>query len=322
MGKALVFLETFERDVRSASLEALEVARKYYDNVLGFVAVDSSNGLESKLSRYVHKLYIWENSKLNYPYPKPIAKIISELADKEDVEAVFFASTVVGKEIAPLVGAFLDAPVIEEITSFEDKDVVVKPVVSNKAYAHIRIHAGRRVLGIKPKAFPVAEPLGKEGEVEKVDADLDTGKVHLVSLKPKQKGEIDVTEADIVVSGGRGLGGPENFQILRELIDALSEATGLKVALGASRAAVDAGWIDHSHQVGQTGKTVSPLVYFAIGISGAIQHLAGMRTSKYIVAINKDPEAPIFKVADYGLVGDLFKIVPELTRKIREAKRA
>jgi electron transfer flavoprotein alpha subunit len=165
---------------------------------------------------------------------------------------------------------------------------------------------------LRPNVFPPADK--SEGNPEKIMTAYTPGKVGsvLIDFIYKETGQVDLTEADIIVSGGRGIKGSENWPVLKELADALN------AALGASRAAVDAGWIDHSHQVGQTGKTVSPKLYIACGISGSIQHMAGMSSSKVIVAINNNPEAPIFKVASYGIVGDLFKVVPAITREVKK----
>ncbi len=323
MAKTLVFLEVLDGDVRAASLEAVGVARNIIGGeVYGILIGKGVSSLKDDAARYVDKLFVADSDELDYPYPVPFAKTIADVINNEGIDYFLISSTVVGREIAPLVAGLVEAISVEEVTGMENADIVIKPVVSNKAFAHIKLLKDKRVIAVKPKAFAPAQAGDSAGEVVEITPHTDKGGLTVKHIKEKEKGEIDVTEADIVVSGGRGLGGPEKFQLLRELIDVLTQVTGLKVALGASRAAVDAGWIDHSHQVGQTGKTVSPQIYFAIGISGAIQHLAGMRTSKYIIAINKDPEAPIFKVADYGIVGDLNQVVPELIEKLKQVKKS
>jgi electron transfer flavoprotein alpha subunit len=168
---------------------------------------------------------------------------------------------------------------------------------------------------LRPNVFPLLDPANPQGELIKKDLSIaaDDVKDAVAELLKAEGADLDVTEAEIIVTGGRGMKGPENFDMLRELVSILPDS-----ALGASRSAVDAGWIDHQHQVGQTGKTVSPNLYFAFGVSGAIQHMAGMSSSKYIVAVNKDQEAPIFKVADFGVIGDLFQVIPPLKEELKK----
>jgi electron transfer flavoprotein alpha subunit len=193
----------------------------------------------------------------------------------------------------------------------------VRPIYAGKAYARVRLLMTPAMATLRPNVFSLGAPdTSRSAETAPFAPDLDPAKVRAVVKETREaEGQkIELTEANIIVSGGRGVKGPEFFPMVEELADALSGA------LGASRAAVDAGWIDHQHQVGQTGKTVSPTLYIACGISGAIQHLAGMSSSKFIVAINKDPEAPIFNVADYGIVGDIFEVVPALTQAIKNLK--
>jgi electron transfer flavoprotein alpha subunit len=191
--------------------------------------------------------------------------------------------------------------------------VAVRPVYAGKALLKVRVVGSPAVLSLRPNVFtPVQRP--KAGSQETVTVDGSPGRVVVKQIKAAPAGTLDVAEAPIIVSGGRGLKEPANFRVLEELAAAFAG----RAAVGASRAVVDAGWRPHADQVGQTGKTVSPTLYVAVGISGAIQHLAGMRTSKVIVAINKDKDAPIFKVADYGIVGDLFEVVPKLTEEIKK----
>jgi electron transfer flavoprotein alpha subunit len=192
---------------------------------------------------------------------------------------------------------------------------VVRPIFAGKAFARFKFTASPQIATLRPNVFPVADPVDRQGETIKKEMVIpeDQVKDKVVETIKAEGAELDVTEADIVVTGGRGMKGPENFDLLRELTAVLPHA-----ALGASRSAVDAEWIDHQHQVGQTGKTVSPNLYMAFGVSGAIQHLAGMSSSKYIVAVNKDAEAPIFKVADFGIVGDLFQVIPPLKEELKK----
>jgi electron transfer flavoprotein alpha subunit len=240
-------------------------------------------------------------------------------AKKESPDAVLIAATAMGKDVAPRFGARNDVSVLADVMDLrreEDRLVASRPVYSGKARAEVDCGvAGLQVVTTRPNVFP-AEPdsTAAVAQVEMLDLPDITPRARVVRVETPESKELDVAEADVIVSGGRGIKGPENWPLIRDLQEALG------AALGASRAVVDAGWIDHQHQVGQTGKVVSPTLYVACGISGAIQHLAGMGTSKVIVAINKDPDAPIFKVATYGIAGDIFQIVPEVAKAVRAAK--
>ncbi|HSH44393.1 MAG TPA: electron transfer flavoprotein subunit alpha/FixB family protein [Longimicrobiales bacterium] len=237
-----------------------------------------------------------------------------------DYFAVLFPATSTGKDLAPRVAAKLDVPLASEATALEVEDgelVVTRPVYAGKAFVELTLDAEPRVVSLRQNVFrPAEDP--RDADVETVTPSVDPGswRVRVREVKAAGGDQLDVSEAPIVVSGGRGLKGPENWNLLEDLADALGD----RVALGASRAVVDAGWRPHAEQVGQTGKTVAPQLYVAVAISGAIQHLAGMRTASTIVAINKDPDAPIFKVADYGIVGDAFEVVPRLTEEVRKAR--
>jgi electron transfer flavoprotein alpha subunit len=310
--KGLVIIENFNNEIRSGSLEAINVCKKFCNEIYGFTFGENlTNQLLEEASEYVNKLFYYNGSY----QPYHLAQIITDISKENQIKTIFFASTLKGKEILSIVAGMLDGTLIEDVIKIEN-DTFIKAIISNKVYAYMKILDEIKIIGIKPKSFQLASKNGVKSEIIKIEKNIDK-EFEIIEIKQKDLKEVDVSEADIVVSGGRGLGNAEDFhKLLNALISILREKTGLKVALGASQAVVDANWIDHSHQVGQTGKTVSPLVYFAIGISGAIQHLAGMRTSKYIIAINKDPEAPIFKIADYGLVGDAHQIVPELIEKL------
>ena len=188
-----------------------------------------------------------------------------------------------------------------------------RPIFAGKALEELKITSAVKIVTLRPNVFPAGEPDGNSAEVKTIDVPGTDSATKVIEIK-KSDEKLDVAEADIIVSGGRGIKGPEHFNLVEELAQLLGAATG------ASRAIVDAGWRPHSEQVGQTGKTVSPTLYIALGISGAIQHLAGMRSSKYIVAINKDKDAPIFQVADYGITGDIFEVVPALIEEIKKVK--
>ncbi len=230
--------------------------------------------------------------------------------------AIVFAASAMGRDLAPRVAARLGAACATDVTALAAEGgavMVTRPVYAGKALQHGRM-AGMAVMSVRPGSFAAAS-FGKAGTLEQVSIPAFTARVVTTGVKKPDAALLDVTEASVVISGGRGLKEPANFKLLEDLAAAFGNA-----AVGASRAVVDAGWRDHGEQVGQTGKTVSPQLYIAVGISGAIQHLAGMRTARTIVAINRDKDAPIFKVADYGVVGDLFDIVPRLTEEVRKLK--
>ena len=220
-----------------------------------------------------------------------------------------------GRDLAPRLAAMLGVGLASDCVSFEIHDgrlVATRPIFAGKALAKVKLGGDPQIATLRPNVLAAPEPdLGAAATVEPIAAITDGVRAKVVEIAGVGEGEIDVAEADIIVSGGRGVAGPEGFAPVTSL------AKTLGAAVGASRAAVDAGWIEHSHQVGQTGKTVTPNLYIACGISGAIQHLAGMKTSKVIVAVNKDPEAPIFKIANYGIVGDLFDVVPLLDKEFQ-----
>ncbi|MBM4188439.1 MAG: electron transfer flavoprotein subunit alpha/FixB family protein [Gemmatimonadetes bacterium] len=231
--------------------------------------------------------------------------------------AIVFAATAMGRDLAPRVAAKLGVGCATDVTGLGTEGgavVVTRPVYAGKAIQQVRLTGATAVLSIRPNTFATGSA-AKAGTLQPLAVPAFTARVTVTAVKAPAQASLDVTEAPIVVSGGRGLREPANFKLLEDLAAALGNA-----AVGASRAVVDAGWREHGAQVGQTGKTVAPSLYVAVGISGAIQHLAGMRTSKVIVAINKDKDAPIFKVADYGIVGDLFEVVPRLTAEVTKLR--
>jgi len=250
--------------------------------------------------------------------PEAGARVIAERVQREAYDVVLFPATAVGKDLAARVAAKLGVPLVADVTDFAVESaglVAVRPVYAGKALLEVKVSKPPAVLSLRPNVFtPLEQPRTAKSETIAVDLPEGPGRVVVRELKAALAGAIDVGEAPVVISGGRGLREPANFKLLEDL----ARAFGGRAAVGASRAVVDAGWRPHADQVGQTGKTVSPPLYIAVGISGAIQHLAGMRTSKVIVAINKDKDAPIFKVADYGIVGDLFEILPMLTEEIKK----
>lgn len=241
--------------------------------------------------------------------------LVAGLIEERSPAVLLTGASIHGGDLAAWVAARLDAGLVPDGTSVNVEDgtvVVTRPVYAGKLLSHTRVTGDLQVITLRSRAFPAAEETGATGQAEWVDPAVGEEEIPTKVLSIESAGgEVSLTDARIIVSGGRGVGGPEGFAPVRELAEVLN------AAVGASRATVDAGWIPYDHQVGQTGKTVSPDLYIANGISGAIQHQAGMRTSKVIVAVNTDQEAPIFKIASYGIVGDLFKVLPALTEEFR-----
>ncbi len=318
--KFLVFVEQRDGKVRKASLEALSLARKLAGGPVAAVLPGQGvAALAKDLGRYgAATVYVADRDDLALYSTKGYVGALDAAAQRESPDAVLIAATAMGKDVAPRFAARRDVSVLADVMELRvegDRLVGSRPVYSGKARAEVDCgKASLQIATTRPNVFTSEARDGTEPKVEALDIGTIGARAKVVRVEVPESKELDVAEADIIVSGGRGIKGPENWPVIRDLQEALG------AALGASRAVVDAGWIDHQHQVGQTGKVVSPTLYVACGISGAIQHLAGMGTSKVIVAINKDPEAPIFKVATYGVVADVFQIVPELAKAVRAAK--
>jgi len=247
---------------------------------------------------------------LDPPTAENVAATIVQIVRGGSYSHVLLAATGFGKNIGPRVAALLDVAQVSEIIAVEAPDTFVRPIYAGNAFATVQSSDPVKVLTVRATAFDAVAATGGQAPVESVEAAADTGASKVVNREISKSDRPDLASARIVISGGRGLGNAENFRMLEALADKLN------AAIGASRAAVDAGYVPNDYQVGQTGKVVAPDLYIAVGISGAIQHLAGMKDSKVIVAINKDPEAPIFQIADYGLVGDLFELIPQLTAEL------
>ena len=256
----------------------------------------------------VNKVVLADGAALAEGLAENLAAQVLAVAD--NYSHILFAATASGKNVAPRVAAKLDVAQISDIVAVVSADTFVRPIYAGNALATVQSADARKVITVRTTAFDPVAATGGSASVETVDAVADSGKSSFVGRELAKSDRPELTAASVVVSGGRGMGSAENFKILDPLADKLG------AALGASRAAVDAGYAPNDWQVGQTGKIVAPQLYVAIGISGAIQHLAGMKDSKVIVAINKDAEAPIFGVADYGLVADLFQAVPELVQAL------
>lgn len=320
-----VFIEVREGQAKKASLEALSEARRQGDvhgmKVAAIVVGSPADQAIAKVSGYKpDKIFVADDPLFASYSLQAYAAAFASVVKQEKAAAVFLSATTMGREVAARAAAKFQTSVISDITALDWKDAIVatRPVYSGKAYAQVQARGDRPAfLTLRPNVFPQAAPdTSHKAETQKIDAGISADQIQSrVVATQKSAGEtVELSEAEIVVSAGRGLKGPENLHLVAELAKALG------AAMGASRAIVDAGWIDHHFQVGQTGKVVSPTLYIAAGISGAIQHLAGMSSSKYIVAINKDPEAAIFKIADYGIVGDVFQILPALTEAVRKLK--
>ncbi|HYL54343.1 MAG TPA: electron transfer flavoprotein subunit alpha/FixB family protein [Gemmatimonadales bacterium] len=322
MSRVLAVLEQRDGALRKVSHEVVTGARRVAD-AFGNSTVDALviaagavRGADAVGAFGADRVITLTNATFGSYAPEGYARAIADRVKGGGYDAVVLAASATGKDLAPRVAARLGRPLAQEVTDVAVEGgavIAVRPVYAGKALLKLKIAGSPAVLSLRPNVFtPVQRP--KAGASETTAVDGSAGRVVVKQIKAAPAGTLDVAEAPIVVSGGRGLKEPANFKVLEEL----AAAFGGRAAVGASRAVVDAGWRPHADQVGQTGKTVSPTLYVAVGVSGAIQHLAGMRTSKVIVAINKDKDAPIFKVADYGIVGDLFEVVPKLTEEIKK----
>jgi electron transfer flavoprotein alpha subunit len=306
----LVLIEHDGKAIKDATLATVTAAAQLGE-VHALVAGGNVDAVAADTGKIagVAKVYAASSPALEHQLAEAVAPIAAKLMDSHD--AFLAPATTTGKNIAPRVAALLDVMQISDVLSVEGPDTFTRPIYAGNAIATVKSKDAKKVITVRTTAFENAARDGGSGPVEKVDAAGDPGTSSFVSAEASESERPELTSAKIIVSGGRAFGSNEQFH---GLLDPLADKLG--AAVGASRAAVDAGYAPNDYQVGQTGKIVAPEVYIAIGISGAIQHLAGMKDSKVIVAINKDEEAPIFQVADIGLVGDLFKIVPELTEKL------
>jgi len=308
--KTLVLVEHEEGQLKDATLSAVTAASRLGE--VHLLVAGSGVGAVAEAAAKIAgagKVHVADDPSLANQLAENVAPMIAGLMDHHD--AFLAPSTTTGKNVAPRVAALLDVMQISDILSVEGEDTFTRPIYAGNAIATVRSSDAKKVITVRGTAFEKASREGGSGAIEAVGGAGDQGLSSFVGQEVAHSERPELTSATIIVSGGRALGSSEQFHAL---IDPLADKLG--AAVGASRAAVDAGYAPNDYQVGQTGKIVAPGVYIAIGISGAIQHLAGMKDSKVIVAINKDEDAPIFQVADIGLVGDLFKIVPELTGKL------
>jgi len=321
MGNVLVFAEHQKDKFPKSTLVAIqagkEAASKLGGNCFAAVLGSGVDALTQEIAGYgVTKVLAADDPALAHYLADVYAAAVEQLVQAHDISLVLATSTAIGKDLLPRVAARLGVAMATDIVAIDAEGTFKRPMYAGNVLATVSLTDPVKVVSVRGTAFDAAQ-LGGQGTVEKASVSIDATakKMQFVNFNETKSDRPSLTEARIVVSGGRGLKSGENFTTyLEPLVDVLG------AAMGASRAAVDAGFVPNDLQVGQTGKVVAPELYFAVGISGAIQHLAGMKDSKVIVAINKDPEAPIFNVADYGLVADLFKAVPELTEEIKKAK--
>ncbi len=320
----LVIIEERQGTVKKPSLEALAAARGMADGLQEQVTALrlGSGPCSADLAHYgADRIVETEHPLLSFYSPEGFTAAAAQYAQKMQPRIILGSSSAMGRDFLPRLaerlGVGLAQDCIEARLVGDKQFECVRPIYAGKALARVRPTGVPAMATLRPNVFsPGAPDDGRKAERVSFSPEIteDGIRARVTGVTASEGQKVELTEADIIVSGGRGVKAPENFGVIQELADAFGGA------MGASRAAVDAGWIGHQHQVGQTGKTVSPTLYVACGISGAIQHLAGMSSSKYIVAINKDPEAPIFKVADYGIVGDLFEVVPALTEAVKKHK--
>ncbi|MGD9368141.1 MAG: electron transfer flavoprotein subunit alpha/FixB family protein [Desulfobacteraceae bacterium] len=311
----LVIAEQVDGAFRKVTFEALSAAKKIGGDVNAVVMGSGVESAAAELGKYgAAKIWVADDAALADYTVDAYTHVVAEVIGQVNPAAVIIGATTQGKELAARLSARLDAALASDCVDMRmegDQVVATRPMYGGKILADVALSGTPAIVALRPNIVPVEEAPA-DGAVEKAAVHPGEARTRVVG-KQLETGKIDLTEAEAVVSGGRGMGG-DDYSVVEALADTLG------AAVGASRSAVDEGWRSASDQVGQTGKTVSPNLYVACGISGAIQHLAGMSSSKVIVAINKDPEAPIFSKADYGIVGDLFEVVPALTEEIKKIK--
>ena len=318
--KVLAVLEQRDGNLKKISFEvsktASDLAGKLNVEAEAVVIGNEITDIANVGSYGIKKVTHIKNADLGNYSTSAYTDLVSDFINETGADIILFGNTALGKDLAPHAAVKVNAGIGVDCTNLDVSDgdiIATRPVYAGKALLNVKINSDKKVFTLRPNVFSAGEPSSETAEVEVKNVESVNLSTKVIETK-KSEGKLDVAEASIIVSGGRGMKGPEHFDIVEELADLLG------AAVGASRAAVDAGWRPHSEQVGQTGKTVSPNLYIALGISGAIQHLAGMRSSKYIVAVNKDPDAPIFGVADYGITGDVFEVVPAMIEEIKKIK--
>ena len=317
MAEILVLAEHVDADVKKVTLELITLARRFGEPSVVWTGPGAAEG-QARLAEYgAAKVYVAADSVYDDYVVNPAAELLAQLVREKSPVLVLVAGNAQGKEVAGRLAVKIDSGVLTDAVDLQPGEggpVAEQSVFGGGTIVHSRVTKGTPIVAMRPNAV-APEPETGAAEISEVSLSAEATGAKVTNRVVAERGERpDLTEASIVVSGGRGTGGAEGFGVIEQLADALG------AAVGASRAVTDAGWYPHQFQVGQTGKTVSPQLYMAIGISGAIQHRAGMQTSKTIIAVNKDPEAPIFELADFGVVGDLFTVVPQLLDEVAARK--
>ena len=306
----LVIAEHNNIEVKSSTLNTINAASKLGSEINVLVLGSNIENISKEISSYQHvsKVIFIDSEKFENAIAENIEPVILSLAEK--YSHILAPATTFGKNVMPRVAVKLDVAQISDIVNIESEDTFIRPIYAGNALATVKSKDTKKVITVRPTSFDVVAKDGGSGIVEQINLDIGESKVEFVDREESKSDRPELSTARIVVSGGRGLQSAENFKLISDIADKLN------AAIGASRAAVDAGYVSNDYQVGQTGKVVVPDLYIAVGISGAIQHLAGMKESKIIVAINKDEEAPIFNIADYGLTADLFEALPALSTEL------
>ncbi len=307
MATHLIFAEQDESGFKKSTLSAVAAAKKIGGEIHGVVLGKNIGKINEEFAQYCSKVHSCDHEGLEHRLAQNYAKVIADVAKSISATHVWAAATVAGKDLFPRVAIRLSAAQASDIQGVVNESTFVRPVWAGDLVGEIELLTKVKVITVRVSEFAPAEKNPSAGQVIPFDVSLGHSAMRFISFDAVKNERPELTDADVVIAGGRGLKGPEGF---KELIEPLADRLG--AAIGASRAVCDAGWVPNDWQVGQTGKVVAPKLYIAIGISGAIQHVAGMKGSKVIVAINKDADAPIFQIADYGLVADAFKAVPEL----------
>ncbi|MES2504824.1 MAG: electron transfer flavoprotein subunit alpha/FixB family protein [Myxococcota bacterium] len=307
----LIVAEYDSTHLKNATLSAVTAAQKIEGTVHGLVLGKNVKHIADAFAKHVSQVHYAEHDGLEHRVAQPYAKVIADVAKSIGATHIWAAATAAGKDMMPRVATRLDAAMASDISDVVDTKTYKRPMWAGGLTGTVALSTSIQVITVRPTEF-VQAAANASGNVSNFAADPGPSTTRFVGFEEVKSERPELADASVVISGGRGLKGPEGF---KQLIEPLADQ--LNAAIGASRAVCDAGWVPNDWQVGQTGKVVAPKLYIAIGISGAIQHVAGMKGSKVTVAINKDPEAPIFQVADYGLVGDAFTIVPELIERLK-----